>query len=185
MKKIFCGAVAAIAFATIATPAMANDNLTYNLDADVGSVCGAYNSNGATITVPFGDLAGIPAANQVTVGAGSATYRCNSAAGFTRTISSLHDGKLVRTGGNGDGNNSIAFEMSHGGGSGLGFAFQSLATAKVTNLGGSAAFLAGQTGGVTFRVNGVQAAVGGNNAPGTTVFAGDYTDVVTIAINAN
>lgn len=183
MKKLLIGA-AALAFAS--TPALANNTLTYNLDADVGSICGVYNHAGTVIPVAFGDLATVLDTAQVTVGAGSASYRCNSAAGFTRTISSANAGKLVRAGSNGDSTNSVAFDMSHGGGSGLGFAFQSLATNKTNSFGGSTAFLSGQTGGVSFRVNGVyNVNAGANNAPGTTVFAGDYTDVVTIAVTAN
>ena len=59
-------------------------------------------------------------------------------------------------------------------------------TAPVTNtFGGSAAFLAGQTGSINFQTFGVQAAPGGNEAPGTTVFAGTYQDTVTITVTAN
>lgn len=184
MKKIILAA--GLTAALISTPAFADNSLVYELDADVGSICGVYNYQGQNIPVAFGDLAATPDSQQVTVGAGSAGYRCNSAAGFTRTISSANGGKLVRTNSNGDSNNSVPFEMKHGGGSGLGFDWTSLSSNKVSNLGGSAAFLAGQTGSVSFRVNGVF----NNNsnvhdAPGTTVFAGDYTDTVTIAVTAN
>ena len=181
MKKLLIGA-AALAFA--ATPALANNTLTYNLDADVSSVCGVYSSQGTAITVAFGDLAMTPVATQVVKSAGSATYRCNSTAGFSRSISSANAGRLKRTGSNGDAANSIAFEMSHGGGSSLNFDYAALTTPKTGSFGGSSAFLAGQTGSVNFRLNGV-ANVGGNESTGTTVFAGDYTDVVTIAVTAN
>lgn len=183
MKKLLIGA-AALSF--VSTPALADNTLTYNLDADVGSICGVFNYQGNTVAVPFGDLATVADTAQVVVPAGSASYRCNSAAGFTRTISSANQGKLVRAGSNGDANNSIGFEMTHGGGNGLGFAYQSLASSKVQSFGGSPAFLSGQTGGVTFRVNGVyNVNANANNAPGTTVFAGEYTDTVTISVTAN
>ncbi len=185
MKKLLIAAVASTAF--IATPALADNTLTYSLDADVGSICGVFRHNGTAyvtnVPVNFGELATTSA--NVPVGAGSATYRCNNPNGFTRTISSANSGVLRRDGSAGGAANEIEFRMSHGGGSGLGFATQTLATPKVTNLSGSTAFLAGQTGSVNFEVTGVQASLGGNQAPGTTVFAGNYTDTVTIAITGN
>lgn len=183
MKKFL---IAGAAIAMSATPALADNSLVYNLDADVGSICGVYNYQGQAVPVAFGDLAATPDTATVQVGAGSASYRCNSAAGFSRTISSTNGGKLVRTGSNGDTNNSIAFEMKHGGGSGLGFDWSNLSSNKVNSFNGSAAFLSGQTGSVSFRVNGVyNINPGANEAPGTTVFAGDYTDTVTISVTAN
>lgn len=185
MKKLLIAAVASTAF--IATPALADNSLTYSLDADVGSICGVFRHNGTAfvtnVPVNFGELATTSAA--VNVGAGSATYRCNSANGFTRTITSANSGVLKRDGSAGGALNEISYTMSHGGGSGLNFAAQTLATPKVTNLSGSGAFLAGQTGSVNFQVTGVQAAAGGNEAPGTTVYAGNYSDTVTIAVTAN
>ena len=179
--------IAAASTAFIATPALADNSITYSLDADVGSICGVFRHNGTAyvtnVPVNFGEIATTSA--NVAVGAGSATYRCNSANGFTRTISSANSGVLRRDGSAGGALNEIEFRMSHGGGSGLNFAAQTLATPKVTNLAGSGAFLAGQTGSVNFEVTGVQAALGGNQAPGTTVYAGNYTDTVTIAITAN
>jgi spore coat protein U-like protein len=179
MKKLLLAAVAA---ATFTTPALADNTLTYNLDADVGSICGVFKFDGPTVQVNFGELALTPSANEVSAPAGSATYRCNNPGGFTRTISSANSGKLVRDGSSGDALNSIAYTFQHGGGSGLGVAATQLTAPITSTHAGSGAFLAGQTGSVTFRVNGVQAAPGGNNAPGTTVFAGNYTDIVTISV---
>jgi hypothetical protein len=183
MKKFLIGA-AALGLAS--TPAMADNTLTYNLDADVGSICGVWNYQGDTIAVPFGDLALTPDTTQVVKSAGSASYRCNSPAGFDRTIHSANGGKMVRTGSGGGAGNEIAYQMSHGGGSGLAFAYQSLSTDRTDTYAGSTAFLAGQTGSVNFQTNGVwNQNAGANNAPGTTVFAGNYQDVVTISVTAN
>jgi len=188
MKKYL---IAIAALTTVAaTPAFATvapaSSLTFILDASVGSVCGVYKSDGPTITVPFGDLAATSSSTSLQVVGGSASYRCNSPVGFTRTISSLNNGNLVRAGGNGDASNSIPFTMEHGGGSGLNFAAISLATNKVDTLNGSAAFLNGQTGTVRFNVQGVgNVSSNNNNAPGTTVFAGTYSDTVTISVTAS
>ena len=182
MKKI--SAIAILASGLVAMPAAAN-TLTYNVQADVGSVCGVYKFDGPTVTVDFDTLSATPTSTQVTEAAGSATYRCNSTAGFTRTVSSANGGYLTLNGATTTDNlRRIPFTMSHGGGSGLGFAATQLTAPITSNFGGSAAFLAGQTGSVNFQTNGVQAAVGGNDAPGTTVFAGDYSDVVTITVTA-
>lgn len=183
MKKFALSAIVAVA-ALASNAALAAD-LTYNVGASVSSVCGAYRSSGSTINVPFNDLAVVDSGTSVPVSGGSATYRCNSAAGFTRTISSLGGGKLVRAGSNADVYNSIPYTVAHGGGSGLGFSATPLASSIITTLGGSSAFLSGQTGSVNFNVNGVSNInTNANNAPGTTVFAGAYSDVVTIAISA-
>jgi hypothetical protein len=182
MKKLL---VASAAIAATATPAAAQ-TLTYELEAEVAVKCGVYKSDGPTVPVNFTDLSTTPSDTFITESAGSATYRCNAPGGFTRTISSANGGVMIRTGSSGGAGNSIPFEMSHGGGSGLGTGgFVPLTSNVISNLGGSTAFLNGQTGGVNFRVAGVAAAPGGNEAPGTTVFAGDYTDVVTISVVAN
>lgn len=182
MKKML---LAGAAIAAAASPAAAQ-TLTYELEAEVAEKCGVYKFDGPSVPVNFAELSTTPSDTFITAAAGSATYRCNAPGGFTRTISSANSGVMIRTGSSGGAANSIPFEMNHGGGSGLGTGgFVALTSNIVTNLGGSTAFLAGQTGGVSFRVAGVAAAVGGNDAPGTTVFAGDYTDVVTIAVVAN
>ena len=183
MKKLLALAVLS-ASVVGASQAMADDSLTYNLGADVSTVCGAYKYDGPVVAVDFSDLSAVDTGTTVDVGAGSATYRCNAPGGFTRTISSQNNGYLFRSGTAGGSNNQIAYTMQHGGGSGLGFASTGLTSALVQNFSGSGAFLAGQTGSVTFHINGVSS-VGGNNSPGTTVFAGDYADVVTIAVTAN
>ena len=188
IKKIAIAAALSTAMLT-AAPAFAQtapaptNTLVYNATATVGSICGVYSSAGETIPVNFNTLSTVATTTTVNVGAGSATYRCNSPVGFTRTISSANNGRLVRTGSNGDASNSIAFTISHGGGSGLGLPATGLTTPIATNLGNG--FLSGQTGSVSFQVNGVfNTNSNANNAPGTTVFAGTYTDTVTISLTA-
>jgi spore coat protein U-like protein len=180
MKKHILSAVAVAALSASAAMAQ-NQSVEYNLSADVEEICTVNDTAGRTsIDVDFGTLSNVSTSDTVTIGAGGLTYRCNAPGGFQRRIESDNDGFMVRAGTSGGGANQIAFEMQHGGGSGLGTGgFISLNSPVVTNLGGSTAFLSGQTGSVNFRANGVQS--GG----GTTVFAGDYADTVTVSVTAN
>lgn len=179
------GAIAAVFIAGAAfaqqTP---SGQLSYDLSAEVGSVCGAFNSTGTEIDVDFGELANTATTSTVEENAGSASYACNSPNGFTRTFSSANGGYLFRSGTSGGAQNQIAYEMSHGGGSGLSMDWTQLTSAATADLSG-AGFLTGQTGGVDFRVYGVRSTnSNANGASHTTVFAGDYSDVVTITLTA-
>lgn len=183
MKKIalFAAGLAAVA----AVPASAQ-SLTYNLNAQVAPSCGVYNASGSTIPVNFGELAAIASSATVDVAAGEATYRCNSANGFSRTITSQNGGFLTLDGApTTEAARRIRFNMAHTGNSGLAFAAQQLTSAVSGTFAGSTAFLAGETGNVSFQAFGVQGAAGGNGAPGTTVYAGNYRDTVTITVTAN
>lgn len=182
MKKIAL-LVAGLA-AVAAVPASAQ-SLTYNLNAEVAPTCGVYNSSGSTIPVDFGELATVAASTTVDVAAGEATYRCNSVNGFTRTITSQNNGYLTLGGQpTNDDARRIRFNMAHTGNSGLAFSAQQLTSPVAGTFAGSTAFLAGETGDVSFQAFGVQGAAGGNGAPGTTVYAGNYRDTVTITVTA-
>lgn len=179
MKKIalFAAGLAAVA----AVPASAQ-SLTYNLNAQVAPSCGVFNASGSTIPVDFGELAGVSTSATVDVAAGDATYRCNSANGFSRTITSTNGGFLTLDGQpTNDAARRIRFNMAHTGNSGIAFAAQQLTSAVSGTFAGSAAFLAGETGSVSFQAFGVQ----GNGGQGTTVYAGSYRDTVTITVTAN
>jgi hypothetical protein len=182
MKKIALIAAGIAAFAAV--PASAQ-SLTYNLNAQVAPSCGVYNSSGSTIPVEFGELATVAASSTVDVAAGRATYRCNSVNGFTRTITSQNNGYLT-LGGQTTNDNArrIRFNMAHTGNSGLSFSAQQLSAPVSSTFGGSTAFLAGETGDVSFQAFGVQGDVGGNGSPGTAVYAGNYRDTVTITVTA-
>lgn len=183
MKKI---ALIAAGFAALAAAPVSAQTLTYNLNAQAAPSCGVYNSAGATIPVNFGQLATVAPSNTVDVAAGEATYRCNSADGFTRTITSQNNGYLTLDGtATTESARRIRFNMVHSGTSGLAFSAQQLTSPLSNSFGGSTAFLAGQTGNVSFQAFGVQGDVGGNGSPGTTVYAGNYSDTVTITVTAN
>lgn len=182
MKKLIVLAASAAAFAT---PAMAGEAgpITYNLEASVPLMCNAY-AGSATNSVNFGDLSEVLKSETREQSAGGLGIRCNSANGFNRTVASLNGGKLVRTGSDGNAYNSIAYEMSQGGGGHTSIPWTSLATPFSQDKSGSI-WLAGQTGSIKFRVNGVNDPSTNNyEAPGTTVYAGTYTDTVTYTVTA-
>ncbi len=171
--------------ALVAAP-LGAQNLTYEMNAQVAPVCGVYSSSGTVINVNFGSLFSVDPSATVNVGAGSATYRCNVLAGFTRTIASQNNGWLTLDGtATTDSARRIRFTMTHGGGSSLGFPAQQLTAPLTRNFGAAPALLNGQTGGVSFQASGVRGPAGANGVPGTTVLAGDYRDTVTITLTAN
>ncbi len=159
MKKAFFALAAAGA---LALGANADSSETFTVQGDVPLVCQANNNSVAN-----------PEIIDLTISAeqtlGSFTYVCNSAAGFTRTISSASGGFLV------GGSQSLPYNVSHGGGSGLGFSAIQLTTPKVTNLSGSTAFIAGQTGSIRAQVSGSTSGL----------FAGTYSDDITLVVTAN
>ena len=186
MKHSILAVASAIALATGAASAQDNTpaQLAFNLNAQVGSVCGVYNGSGTEIDVDFGELSSTDSNSKVEQSAGSVSYACNAPDGFTRTINSTNGGYLFRDGTSGGNNNQIGYEIRHGGGSGLSTGWTQLTSAVNSDHGG-AAFLSGQTGSVDFRVDGVRIDTGANGAPSTNVFAGSYSDVVTITLTAS
>ena len=185
MKNIIlAGAMASVFTAGSAFANGSPAQLSYELNAEVSSVCGVYNASGTEIEVDFGELSETATTTSVEQSAGSASYACNSPNGFSRSISSANGGYLVRAGTEGGESNQIAYEMRHGGGHGLSMDWTQLSSAANADFNG-AAFLTGQTGSVGFRVNGVRSAnSNANGAAHTTVFAGEYADVVTITLTA-
>lgn len=189
MKKILL--VAAAVAATSATPAFAQavptfgDTLTVNLAADVALRCDARlnGGDGTVLNIDFDTLSTTDTAAQVTRPGGSVTYICNDVDGFTRTITSANSGWMTLNGApTTAANRRIRYTVQHGGGSGLAFAETQLTAPISGNFG---AFLGGQTGSLTFRANGVsQLDPSGSGTQVTTVFAGDYSDVLTIEIAA-
>ncbi|WP_298915475.1 hypothetical protein [uncultured Algimonas sp.] len=183
MKKI---ALSAAAMMAVATSAHAVDpSIDYNLQATVGDYCGVASAAGSTLTdVDFGDLSTLAttATNSVDP-QGSIAYVCNDPDGFTRTVTSANAGVLVRTGSSGGQGNEIPYTMTSSGG--FGFTDQSL-TSPVSNSFSGSNFLTGQNTNISFKVNGVlSAGTGPQGSDQIQVFAGDYTDTVTISVTAN
>ncbi|WP_334654851.1 hypothetical protein [Sphingomonas panaciterrae] len=108
--------------------------------------------------------------------AGSLTYKCNGANGFTRTIKSANGGRL-----NGPANSFVPYTVSHSGGSGIAISTPvSLATTYTNSLSSSAAFVNGQTGQLR-----LIAAKPATATDGNPLFAGTYTDTIVVSIAAN
>jgi spore coat protein U-like protein len=173
--------------AMLGSGAASAQNLTYDLTAQVGQVCGVYNAEGQTIDVDFGALANTPADQFIWRSAGDVTYRCNIQAGFTRTLASQNGGFLT-LGGNttSDAARRIEFTMQHWGADG--FNYQQLTTPRITthrDTAGNPRYLQGENARVWFRAYGVRAPAAGGAPTGSRVFAGDYRDTVTITIMAN
>lgn len=178
--------ILAAGLTALAAAPLGAQNLTYQMNAQVAPVCGVYSSSGTVINVDFGSLFSVDPSATVNAPAGSATYRCNLQAGFTRTVTSQNSGWLTLNGNSTTDNaRRIRFTMAHGGGSGLSFAAQQLTAPLNRTFPGNSTWLAGQTGSVSFQASGVRGAPAANGVPGTTVLAGNYRDTVTITVTAN
>lgn len=160
-------ALAGGAFLALSAAAQAND-LVFDIQGEVPLVCEA-----TTYSITAVEIVDLTTTTDQSLG--GITYQCNSAAGFTRTISSANSGLLVRTGSSGGEANSVAYKLSHSGGSGLNFASTQLTSPLVSNHNGSTAFVNGQTGTVKFSLPAL---------PGS-VYAGTYADTVTVNVTAN
>jgi len=100
---------------------------------------------------------------------GSLVYTCNNIAGFSRTISSLNGGALVR------GGSRIPYTFSHGGAAALTLAPTALTAPVTEHIEPFGSITVGESGAVSVSV------------PGSTVglLAGAYEDIVTVAISAD
>ncbi len=168
MKKLLMAAVAVSAIS--ATPAMADDKADLSIKGNIALAC--------TVTPDERDV--VVDVNLTTEqSAGSLTYRCNGANGFTRTIASDNLGQLNNAAGANRG--FIPYTVTHSGGSGIAINTPvSLATNFSNTLASSAAFVNGQTG--QLRLILAKPATATNANP---LFAGDYTDVIRVSISAN
>ncbi|QNQ07726.1 hypothetical protein [Sphingomonas alpina] len=95
-------------------------------------------------------------------------YRCNDTNGFTRQVSSLNGGALVR------GDQRIGYRLSQDGDVSIAIADTTLTAPLVSRISGSAS-VTGTSGMLSITIPVV---------PGRLV-AGDYTDVITIEITPN
>lgn len=185
----FCLMFAASVSAAVglSTSARAQE-VNFFLNAEVESICAATTQLGENIEIDLGILSQTPTGSEVSNdGDVLIIYVCNDADGFTRTITSLNEGVLVRVGSAGGEGNEIPYFLEATGSSGLDFSRIQVTQPLTRTFGASTDFLDGVAGTLTVFVNGVldDGGTGGAAAPTTTVFAGQYTDVLTITVTAN
>lgn len=193
MKKKIVIATAVSMF--IATPAMAQvfsvepiTEIEIELNGEVAEFCGLTNTTGSDV-VDFGELAVTPTSSNVDRTSEFGMV-CNSANGVVLTVEA-ENGALLRDGTETGPGNEIAYSINPDpGGDALpstpGTPLQN-ATAfnpsKSYTYAGSEGLRNGATIDIAFRTQGVQGP-GFQGAPTTTVFAGDYSDTVTISLVA-
>lgn len=188
MKKTFA-LVASVAAIAVAAPAAAqNQNpVVHALTGEVAETCTLADFQPSPIAINFGTLSAVDVGQQTEAVVNNVTVICNDPVGGTVTVTSANLGTLNRAGTSGGANNSIGYTVAATGGNGLAFAATTLASPVSKTFSASPALLAGSGLTFQFRANGVrEAGVSGvNNGTRTTVFAGTYTDTVTVAVTAN
>ncbi|MEW4449090.1 hypothetical protein [Qipengyuania sp. JC766] len=183
--RIFASLV--LGASTLAASAQAQE-VSFVLNAEVDSICEATTDAGENIEIDLGVLSETPTGSEVSNDQDvEIVYVCNDADGFTRTIASLNDGVLVRVGSTGGDGNEIPYFLEAIGSNGLDFSRIQVTQPLTRTFGASTDFLNGVAGTLTVYVNGVldQGGDSGDPASRTTVFAGQYTDVLTLTVTAN
>lgn len=191
MKKVLIATASVFAAAGIAGSAAAqaptyNPSITATLEADVASICGIrFNDDTAAKVYDFGELSGVDAATFAPQQGGGMSALCNDVDGYSVTYASANNGFLTLNGAPTTASNRrIEWQMSGSNPGRGGFGAQAQLTApKTVNSG---AFTTSASMNTQYFVKGVRVQDAGN--PGnplaftTNVFAGDYSDVVTISV---
>ena len=150
-----------IAVIAAAAPAVAN-SFNFSIQGVVPGICEVTNDTIAATTTIDLDLTSAQAI-------GDLNYRCTNPAGFTRTISSQNNGQLV------SGSQGIDYQVTHTGNGGLDFSNQQVNTPLVTNHAGDSVFASGETASISVTIPNLA----------SDLFAGTYTDTITIDVTAN
>lgn len=186
MKKTIAlvASAAAVAFAA-PVAAQSGPTVDHLLTGEVADICGAYDFQNSPVLIDFGTLSDVDVGSQTPEIANGVTIVCNGANGGTVNITSANGGALFLDG-TGGANREVGYTVRATGGSGLAFNATALTSDVNLPFGASGAFLNGQSMTLRFAANGVaQDSPAGNEAPSTTVFAGTYTDTVTVSVTAN
>ena len=187
MKKIIALSAAAIAMAAVSAPAAAQSGPTveHALTGEVGSICGAFDFQSSPVLIDFGILSDVPVGQFTPEQANGVTIVCNSPNGGTVNITSLNGGNLFLDGTGGNGR-EVGYQVRGTGGT-LNFGTTTLASDVNLNFNGAPAMVAGQSITLRFAAEGVleENVSAVNEADRTTVFAGTYTDTVTVSVTAN
>ncbi|MFK8032493.1 MAG: hypothetical protein AB8G18_19890 [Gammaproteobacteria bacterium] len=192
MKKLIFGTAVSM---FIATPAMAQvfsvepvTEIEIELNGEVAEFCGLTNTTGTDL-VDFGELAVTPTTTNV-ARVSDFGMVCNSANGLILTVAA-ENGALLRDGTETGPGNEIPYQINPGTGVDTlpvspGTPLQNATVfnpSKSYTYAGSEALRNGANVNIQFRTQGVQGP-GFQGAPTTTVFAGDYSDTVTITLVA-
>lgn len=193
MKKLVIASVAAIAMTGVASAQVFFDeddgaDLTLTLNGTVDEICGLTAATDEA-TIEFGELASTATNAWVQRGFEFGMV-CNNAGGAQLSATSANGGYMIREGSTGGEGNQVRYDANIGTGSRdigatVGTPPKALTGGGISyDIVGSAALRSGVPVGVNFRAFGVEGPTF-QGAPTTTVFAGDYTDVVTISLTTD
>ncbi|WP_370373583.1 hypothetical protein [Henriciella pelagia] len=191
MKRLVFASVAALAMVGTASADFidASDGgtaeLTIEITGTVEEICG-ITASGTTLQFDYGELAGTTG---TVPGGVSFGLVCNAAAGATVGVSSANNGYLLRNGTETGPGNQIpySFDLDKGDDEfsyALGTRPESLTSDRTYPIAGSAELRQGREVGAYIVVDGVKGP-DFQGAPTPTVFAGDYSDIITLSLTAN
>ncbi|MEW4449089.1 hypothetical protein [Qipengyuania sp. JC766] len=185
MKKTVALVASATAVAFAAPVAAQNVNpVVHELTGEVDGVCTLADSTPQPVQIDFGTLSGVDVGSQTPEQANGLTIICNDPDGGTLSISSANNGVLRRDGTNGGANNEVGYSFRTTGT--ITIPTGNLATQVNRTFNASSAYINGQSITLRFAANGVRApSPAGNGGTISTVFAGTYSDTVTVAVTAN
>lgn len=190
MKKLAIATMAALAVTGAASadfiqaPDGGSADLTLELSGSVEEICGITAAS-SSLEVEFGELAGTDQDVNRSVNFGVV---CNSAGGATLGMASANNGYLLREGTETGPGNEITYKVNLDPGSDA-FSYSpgtpplNLQTDRSFTIPGSSDLREGREVGATITLAGVKGP-DFQGAPTTTVFAGDYSDTVTISLTA-
>ena len=187
MKKLAIASAAALAMTGAASAEfIAPENLTITLEGEVELICGLTSLSGSTVDVDFGVLSDTTGQLRQDVPFGVV---CNSADGATLGLSSDNGGKLLRNGTETGDGNEIAYKVNPDPGSDAfsttpGTPPTSLANDKSYTINPDNRLREGREFGIAVFFDGVKGP-DFQGAPTTTVYAGDYSDTITVSLVAN
>ena len=192
VKKLVLASAIALAMSGAASAEFIDANggtadLTLELSGNVEEICGITAASN-TLDVDFGELAGTSGEVRRDVAFGMV---CNAAGGITVGVTSANDGYLLRDGAAlGDEGSQILYKVNLDPGSEAfspsftpGTPPLALTTDRQFTLPGSVSLREGREVGAAIALNGVQGP-DFQGAPTTTVYAGSYSDTITVSLTA-
>ncbi|MCK8516029.1 hypothetical protein M0534_06780 [Methylonatrum kenyense] len=182
MNKQIIAGLSASALLLAGSAMAGDDEVTIDLTGEIEEVC--------TVSLDGDNNVDVELLDSSTQNLGTLTYNCNVKAGFTRTISSQNDGSMVNDFGFGF-SSGLPYQVRHTGeGVGTGFGFTSLSTPNTRSVlsynpgspwnpqGDFASGPQQRSGDLSLRMT---------NPPSddSQAWAGEYSDTITVSVNAN